>query len=218
MQAVSGHKGVSRYRIVATGLEAHSSLTHLGVSANHMAVKLMASLDTLAERLTAEVDPASPFLPKESTLTIGTIAGGTAGNILARECEVVFELRTIAGDDAADLLAGIFAQAHELDRQVKTRFPDAGVELSIFADVPALAPEREGVAESLVRRLAGDNGPARVVSYGTEAGQFQQAGHSTIICGPGSIDQAHQADEFIELSQMQRGGAFMARLVEQMSG
>ncbi len=217
MEAVSGHKGVSRYRIAATGREAHSSLTHLGVSANQIAIKLMASLDMLAERLAADVDPASPFLPKESTLTVGIIEGGTAGNILARQCQVAFELRTIAGDDAADLLADVFEQARTLDRQVKARFPDAGVAISTLADVPALSPEREGVAESMARRLAGDNGPARVVSYGTEAGQFQQAGFSTILCGPGSIDQAHQADEFIAVSQMQRGGAFMTRLVEQMS-
>ena len=217
MEAVSGHKGVSRYRITATGHEAHSSLTHLGVSANQIAIKLMASLDTLAERLAADVDPASPFLPKESTVTVGIIEGGTADNILARQCQVVFELRTIAGDDAADLLAKLFEQARKLDRQVKARFPNAGVTISTLADVPALAPERDGIAESMVRRLAGDNGPARVVSYGTEAGQFQQAGFSTIVCGPGSIDQAHQADEFIEVSQMQRGGAFMSRLVEQMS-
>ena len=217
MEAVSGHKGVSRYRITATGHEAHSSLTHLGVSANQIAIKLMASLDTLAERLAADVDPASPFLPKESTVTVGIIEGGTADNILARQCQVVFELRTIAGDDAADLLAKLFEQARKLDRQVKARFPNAGVTISTLADVPALAPERDGIAESMVRRLAGDNGPARVVSYGTEAGQFQQAGFSTIVCGPGSIDQAHQADEFIAVSQMQRGGAFMSRLVEQMS-
>ena len=217
MEAVSGHKGVSRYRIAATGHEAHSSLTHLGASANQIAIKLMASLDTLAERLAADVDPSSPFLPKESTLTVGIIEGGTAGNILARQCQAVFELRTIAGDVAADLLAKVFEQARMLDRQVKARFPDAGVTISTLADVPALAPEHEGVAETMVRLLAGDNGPARVVSYGTEAGQFQQAGFSTIICGPGSIDQAHKADEFISVSQMQRGGAFMARLVEQMS-
>ena len=82
---------------------------------------------------------------------------------------------------------------------------------------PPLAPEPGGAAELLARRLAGDNGPSRVVSYAAEAGQFQEAGFSTVICGPGSIDQAHQPDEFVEVSQVQRGVAFMARLVECLS-
>jgi acetylornithine deacetylase len=79
---------------------------------------------------------------------------------------------------------------------------------------PPLAPETDGAAEAFARRLAGDNGPARVVAFAAEAGQFQEAGFSTVICGPGSIDQAHQPDEFVEVSQMERGGAFMARLVD----
>ena len=80
--------------------------------------------------------------------------------------------------------------------------------------MPALAPEPSGAAEAFARRLAGDNGPARAVSYAAEAGQFQQAGYSVVICGPGSIDQAHQPDEYVEIAQMERGAAFMARFLE----
>ncbi len=79
---------------------------------------------------------------------------------------------------------------------------------------PPLSVEKDGAAEAFARRLAGDNGPPRVVPYAAEAGQFQQAGFSTVICGPGSIDQAHQANEYVERSQMERGAAFMARLIE----
>ena len=82
---------------------------------------------------------------------------------------------------------------------------------------PPLSPDPGGAAEALARRLAGDNGPARVVSYAAEAGQFQQAGYSTVICGPGSIEQAHQPDEYLEISQLERGAAFMARLVEHLA-
>ena len=82
---------------------------------------------------------------------------------------------------------------------------------------PSLAPEQDGAAERVARRLAGDNGPARVVSYAAEAGQFQAAGFSTVICGPGSIEQAHQPDEYVEVSQMQRGAQFMGRLIEAMT-
>ena len=217
MEAVSGHKGVSRYVVTARGREAHSSLTHLGVSANQIAIKLLSSLDAVAERLKAEARPTSPFLPKESTVTVGLIHGGTAANILARECQVQFELRTVADHDARTVLAEVFDQARRLDEDMKARFPETGVSITTLADVPALAPEPDGVAEAMARRLAGDNGPARAVAYGTEAGQFQQAGFSTVLCGPGSIDQAHQADEYVEVSQMQRGAAFMVRLVDQMA-
>jgi acetylornithine deacetylase len=82
------------------------------------------------------------------------------------------------------------------------------------SNVPPFAPEPNGAAEAFARTLAGDNGPARVVAFAAEAGQFQRAGFSTVICGPGSIEQAHQPDEFVEISQMQRGAAFMRRLVE----
>jgi acetylornithine deacetylase len=101
-----------------------------------------------------------------------------------------------------------------LDAALKAKAPEAGVRIVRRSATPALAPEHDGQAERLARRLAGDNGPARVVSYAAEAGQFQQAGFSTVICGPGSIDQAHQPDEYVEIAQMQRGAAFMARLVE----
>jgi acetylornithine deacetylase len=100
---------------------------------------------------------------------------------------------------------------------MKARFPETGVTVARRSLTPAFAPEPDGAAEALARRLAGDNGPARLVPYAAEAGQFQQAGYSVVICGPGSIDQAHQPDEYVEIAQMQRGAAFMARLVEALS-
>jgi acetylornithine deacetylase len=216
MEAVSGHKGIASFRVTVTGHEAHSSLTHLGVSANMAAVKLMAALDAVSERL-AVADPASPFLPKGASLTIGLIAGGTAVNILARECVFCFDLRCPAGLDPMVVLADFFALAERMDGELKARAPQAGVTVELLANVPAFASEPDGEAERLARRLTGDNGPARVVSYAAEAGQFQQAGFSVVLCGPGSIDQAHQPDEFIEVSQMERGAAFMLRLVEALS-
>ena len=101
-----------------------------------------------------------------------------------------------------------------MDGELKARFPECGVAFEQRSNTPPLKPEADGEAEAFARRLAGDNGPARVVSYAAEAGQFQGAGFSTIICGPGSIEQAHQPDEYVEISQMERGAAFMSRLVE----
>ncbi len=217
MVAVSGHKGVCSFRVKVTGHEAHSSLTHLGVSANMAAVRLMASLSALAERLTREAAQDSPFLPKGPTLTIGVINGGTALNILARRCVFGFDLRTPPGVDPLAILAPFLAEAEAMDAELKARFADAGVELERRSLVPALAPDPDGAAEAFARRLAGDNGPARVVSYAAEAGQYQRAGYSVVICGPGSIDQAHQPDEYVEVAQMERGAAFMARLLDALA-
>lgn len=218
MEVVHGHKGITSYVVTVTGHEAHSSLTHLGLSANMAAIELMGILADLAAQLEREADPASPFLPKHATLTIGQINGGTAVNILARECVFVFDLRSTPGTDPEAVLAPFFAHARTLDAAMKARFPEAGVEIVRRSLTPAFAPEPDGEAERIARSLAGDNGPPRVVPYAAEAGQFQEAGFSTVICGPGSIEQAHQPDEYVERRQIERGAAFMLRLAEMLSG
>jgi len=217
MEAVRGHKGISVYRVTVNGREAHSSLTHLGVSAVMAAVKLMAMLTDLSEQLEREADPASPFSPKGATLTIGVVEGGTAANILARECSFLFDLRCPPGIEPEAVLLPFRKACAEMNAELKARAPEAGVRIERRSSTPGLKPETDGEAERLARILAGDNGPGRVVSYAAEAGQFQGAGFSTVICGPGSIDQAHQPDEYVEVSQMQRGAQFMARLIEALS-
>ena len=214
MVAVNGHKGITYFRVTVTGREAHSSQTQLGVSAIMEAVALMASLTELSARLEREADPASPFTPKGATLTIGLVNGGTAGNIMARECSFLFDLRCPPGHDPQTILAPFFVQAAALDAALKARAEEAGVAVVQTSNTPAFAPEQDGVAESFARRLAGDNGPPRAVAFATEAGQFQEAGFSTVLCGPGSIEQAHQPNEYVEVAQMQRGRDFMRRLVE----
>ncbi len=215
MQTVSGHKGAAFFRVVVTGREAHSSQPHLGLSANMAAVELLDALMALSARLDAKADPASPFEPKGSTLTIGRIDGGTAANILARRCEIVFDLRAAPGKTRAlDELAPFIAQVADLDARLKARDPDASAEFEVIADVPPMAPEQHGAAEAFVRGLTGDNSPMRVVPFASEGGQFQGAGFSTVICGPGSIDQAHQPDEYVAVDQMRQGAAFMLRLAE----
>jgi acetylornithine deacetylase len=217
MEAVAGHKGIAAFKVTVTGKEAHSSLPHLGVSANMAGLKLMDILAGLAERLEREADPASPFSPRGATLTIGQINGGTAVNILARQCVFWFDLRCPPGVEPLDVLASFFAAAEALDAELRARFEGAGVKVEQRSITPSFAVEPDGAAERLARRLAGDNGPARVVSYAAEAGQFQRAGFSTVVCGPGSIEQAHQPDEYVEAAQIARGAAFMARLAEHLS-
>jgi acetylornithine deacetylase len=215
MEVVSAHKAISTWIVTVTGHEAHSSLTHLGLSANMAAIRLMHGLSQLAERFEREAPPsAASFIPPHATLTIGQINGGTAVNILARECVFAFDLRAPPGLLPDDLIAPFLREAAELDRAMKARFPECGVAVVRRSGAPALAPEPDGEAERLVRTLAGDNGPARAASYAAEAGQFQQAGFSTVICGPGSIEQAHQPNEYIDIGQIERGAAFMLRLAE----
>jgi acetylornithine deacetylase len=214
MEAVNGHKGIATFHVTVTGREVHSSQPHLGVSAVMEAVKLMASLNALSARLWDQADPASPFTPKGPTLTIGMVHGGTAHNIVARECHFVFDVRAPGPQTPEQLIAPFLAEAAEMDRALKARAPEAGVVVEMRTNVPPFQPEPDGAAEVFARRMAGDNGPPRVVAFAAEAGQFQQAGFSTVICGPGSIDQAHQPDEYVEVAQMQRGALFMRRLIE----
>ncbi|PZU11624.1 acetylornithine deacetylase [Sphingomonas sp.] len=216
MEVVSGHKSISTWTVTVTGHEAHSSLTHLGLSANMAAIRLMAQLAGIAGELEAQADPASPFHPPHATLTIGQIEGGTAVNILARQCRFVFDLRCPPGQDPDRIVAPFLEAAGRLDAEMKARFPEAGVAVARRSATPYLAPVADSPAERIARRLAGDNGPPRVVSYAAEAGQFQGAGFATIICGPGSIEQAHQPDEYVAIAQLERGAAFMTRLLEML--
>ncbi|HEX7759488.1 MAG TPA: acetylornithine deacetylase [Caulobacteraceae bacterium] len=217
MQAVRGHKSIDAWRVTVTGHEAHSAQTHLGVSANMEAIPLLAYLADLAKSLETHPPAGSPFHPPHATLTIGRMGGGTAGNILARQCRILFDLRCPPGMEPQAVVAGFLDLARQADAALKARFPECGVVVEHLSHVPAFRPEDGGAAEAFARRLTGDNGPARVVSYASEAGQFQNGGFSTILCGPGSIDQAHQPDEYVDIAQMELGAAFMARLVEALA-
>ena len=218
LEVVATHKGIAVWRVAVTGREAHSAQTHLGVSAVMAAARMMGLLADIAARLETDANPGSPFEPKGATLTIGLVAGGTAGNILARECVFQFDLRAPPGADARAALRPFFDLAARIDAEIKARAPEGGVAITQLADVPRLAPDPGSPAEAFVRGLVGDNGPARGVSFASEAGQFQGAGLPAVLCGPGSIDQAHQPDEYIELTQLDRGAQFMTRLAEALAG
>ncbi len=212
LRVVTAHKGIVVHEVTVRGREAHSSQPQLGVSAVMSAVRLMGSLAELAERLEADADPTSPFDPKWATLTIGQVTGGTAANILALDCRFVFDLRSPPGIDPETVLAGFIDSVAREDARIKARAADGGVTIRRLGDVPAFQSPPGGPAETLARRLAGDNGPSPAVSFAAEAGQFQGAGFPTVLCGPGSIDQAHQPDEFIDIAQMERGAEMMGRL------
>ena len=217
MKVITGHKGIAVHEVEILGHEAHSSLTHLGLSANMVAVELMHDLAELARGLWENADAASPFVPPHATLTIGKMEGGTAANILARRAQFIFDLRCPPDVDPEAILAPFKAKIAALDREMKQAFPEAGVTITRLSNAPPMAPTGSQEAEAFVRRLTGDNGPAGVVSYAAEAGQFQQAGFATVICGPGSIEQAHQPNEYLSVEQFGRGAQFMVRLAEELA-
>jgi acetylornithine deacetylase len=216
MKVVASHKGIVCYNVDVTGHEAHSSLTHLGLSANNVAVRLMNRLMVIADELACNADNASPFEPKHSTLNVGTIAGGTAINILARKCEFSFDLRCPPKDDPLAILRPFFAEVELVNREIQDQYPDAGVKVVRAIDVPAYGGEINRSAVEFARNLTGDNNGDRVVPYSSEAGQFQGFGFPTVICGPGSIEQAHQPNEFIEKDQIALCMEFMTKLAERL--
>ncbi|WP_229955448.1 acetylornithine deacetylase [Parasphingorhabdus litoris] len=216
MKVVTGHKGICVHEVEVLGHEAHSSLTHLGISANMVAIELMHDLADLSRELWENADPDSPFTPPHATLTIGQMEGGTAANILARRAHFVFDLRCPPDVDPDEILKPFKEKAAALDEQLRGTFPGTGVRVEQLSNAPPLGSSGSEDAEAFVRRLTGDNSPAGAVSYAAEAGQFQQAGFPTVICGPGSIEQAHQPNEYISLDQFTRGAEFMLRLAEEL--
>ena len=215
MKVVTGHKGGAGYHVHVRGHEVHSSLMDRGVNAIMEGARLIDWANAENARLWAEAPGplAAAFDPPWTTLHVGMIEGGTAHNITAGDCRFGLDVRVVPGESVEDWKGRIEARVAELDAGLRARHPGAGVTATPFFTVPPLVPEQDGAAERLTRRLTGDNGVS-VVSYGTEAGHFQARGYSVVVCGPGSIEMAHQADEYISVAQMTAGEAFMERLLE----
>jgi acetylornithine deacetylase len=215
MRVVTGHKASWGIEVKVRGHEVHSSLIHTGVSAVMTAAKLIAWMDAaMAEN--ARSATANDYVPPYTTLHAGVIAGGTAGNITARDCRFVGEIRIVPGESIADWQARFRAEVARLEAEIRAVHPDAGISVRTRMEMAGFDPGPDGPAERLARSLTGDNA-RRVVSYQTEAGQFQERGLSTVICGPGSIDQAHQPDEFISIEQLDAGEAFVRRLIGRLA-
>jgi acetylornithine deacetylase len=216
MGIVGSHKGLARYKVSVTGQEAHSSLPHKGASAIMAAIRLLSTLERIAEDF-ASRPRSEAFDPPFSTINIGTIAGGTASNILARHCQFELEVRPMPGDEIASILAPFWAEVSLIDAKLRGVAPELGISVEECANTPPLLPETDGLAMTLVRELTGENGSIGAVAYTAEAGQFQTAGLSTVLCGPGSIEQAHKPDEYVDLEQLTRCTDFMLRLVKRLS-
>ncbi len=207
------HKGCYSFETEITGRDAHSSQTQKGANAIVAAAEIVAELDRIAEELKRSAFNDANFEPPYPTINVGRIEGGTAVNIIARHCTLHWDFRATPGADPNLVLPKLemFIDDVVLPR-LRRVAPEATVVTRPRAHVPPLADEPGGAAESLVKFLTGANQTVGL-AFATEAGQFQKAGLSAIVCGPGSIQQAHQPDEFIELSQIAAGEAFLRKLI-----
>jgi acetylornithine deacetylase len=217
MAVADAHKSVATIRTIVTGHEAHSAKPALGANAVACACDIVAEIYRLARAYETE-EPLNPrFDPPYSTLHVGSIHGGTARNILARECAFHWEFRGLPGVLTAEPLRRVQAFIDEVALPRLTRFVSGPkVDTIVEVDVPGLGAIPGSQAETLALKLTRSN-LTNAVSYATEAGQFQRAGLPTVVCGPGSIDQAHKPDEFLELSQIDACIGFMQRLAGEMA-
>jgi acetylornithine deacetylase len=217
MQPVVAHKGSTNLRTTVTGRASHSSQIDQGVSAIHVAARLVTKIEDVMAELKAAGRVDEAFNVVHSSLHVGKISGGTAINIMARECTFDWEIRHLPQDRFEDLLGRVNECAAELERAMQARAPEAQIVTeTLTATVPALADDNNAEVLALCQALIGEH-PSGAVAYATEAGQFQRVGLPTVICGPGSIRQAHQPDEYIEIEQLEAGTRFMAALGRRLS-
>lgn len=218
MQAVTGHKGGTGFDTHVIGFEVHSSMLHKGVNAIMAGAKLIEWANQINTQNMADkpTDLAAMFDPPFTTLHVGMISGGTAHNITAKDCHFAMDFRVVPGEDKDKWAMEYLQKVREVEAEMQSVVPETRIEITPRFDVPGLRPEEDGEAETLVRQITGDNASHKV-SYGTEAGQFQDAGYSAVICGPGSIEQAHQPNEYIEVSEFNAGHDFMKKLIARLA-
>ncbi len=217
MKPVVGHKGKLAMRCHVRGLECHSSMAPAGVNAVEYAAELIVYLRAMAEARRTRGPFDDGFDPPYTTIHTGTVTGGTALNIVPRDCRFEFEFRHLPGDDPAKLMARVLDYARNtLLPQMRETTPEADIAFERITAFPGLRIAETDPATELVKALSGANETGKV-SFGTEAGLFQEAGVPTVVCGPGAIDQAHKPNEFIELDQIARCEAFLRRLIERVS-
>jgi len=214
MKIVSAHKGITVLKVTVTGYETHSSQTHRGVSAVMVAARLVAKLEQMARARSVRPQPGSLFDPPYTSIHVGLFRGGTAVNIIAGHAEFFCDIRNLPEESALDYITE-FEEWYRADvlPGMRARHPACDIVTELVSQAPGLRLDVESQAEHFVRAITGDNA-VRVVPFATEAGQFQQAEMAVVVIGPGSIDQAHQPDEFVEIAQLDACDAFLRQVIE----
>lgn len=216
MRIVEGHKGCYEYTTHFTGLEGHASGPDKGVNAVEYAVRYVARLLELNEALKHRAPPGGRFDPPWTTISTGVLTGGHARNVIPGKARVEWEMRPVQPGDA-DFVKDDLARfcAHTLLPAMRAVCPEADIVTETIGEVDGLVPADENEAKTIVMALTGANG-AGLVPFGTEAGIFQALGMSAVICGPGSIDQAHKPDEYLSLDQLSQCLDMLERLAQRL--
>jgi acetylornithine deacetylase len=206
------HKGVYRYKCCVRGKEAHSSLTPRSVNAIEMAARVVGKVRDMAEGFERDEPRYEGFDVPFSTASVGQFHGGIADNVVPRDAEFRYEFRDLPTADARAMQQAIIAHARSLEPAMKAVAPDAGFRFETICEIPSFLGSESDAVTRLAQRLSGER-RTTLVAFGTEAGLFKNSGIPTVVCGPGSIEQAHQPDEFVSLAQLARCEAFMRGLV-----
>lgn len=212
MQVIDAHKGAHAFITRITGVEGHSSKPHLGVNAVQYGARIVGKIEALFEAQKQKHKQDARFDPPYTTLHVGIFHGGTARNIIPATCEMVWEIRSLPGTDIAAILQELEDYCDTLRKEVQCVSPKAGITTTPQSSVVGLAPMEPSTCLHHTMHAAGTNHTG-AVSYATEAGVFQHYGLPTLICGPGSIDQAHKPDEFVELSQLDMCLDFLKKII-----
>ncbi|MEO7392435.1 MAG: acetylornithine deacetylase [Ramlibacter sp.] len=207
------HKGVYRYKCCVRGKEAHSSLTPQSVNAIEMAARLVGKLRDMAEEFERDEPRYDGFDVPFSTASVGQFHGGIADNVVPRDAEFRYEFRDLPTADARAMQQEVIAHAKSLEPAMKAVAPEAGFRFETLCEIPSFLGSAGDAVTRLALRLAGEHRPT-LVAFGTEAGLFKNSGIPTVVCGPGSIAQAHQPDEYVSLEQLGRCEAFLGGLAK----
>ncbi len=205
------HKGVYRYRCCVRGKEAHSSLTPQSVNAIEMAARVVGKVRDMAEGFERSEPRYDGFDVPFSTASVGQFHGGIADNVVPRDAQFRYEFRDLPTADAAAMQAEVLAYARSLEPAMKKVAPETGIAFDTICEIPSFLGSAADPVTRMAQRLAGEQGTT-LVAFGTEAGIFKKSGIPTVVCGPGSIMQAHQPDEFVSLEQLARCQAFLRGL------
>lgn len=217
MRIIHAHKGCREYTVTFQGLEGHGSEPDRGVNALEYAVAYVARLMKLRQQLRQRAPVASPFNPPWTTINIGRIMAGIAHNVIPSRAELDWEMRPVQESDAEYVREAMTDYCnHVLLPQMQTVFPGADIATHVIGEVCGLEPRSDNAASRLVAELTGAKG-ADVASFGTEAGLFQKMGVPAVLCGPGDIAQAHKADEYVTLSQLEQCLLMLNRLGERLT-
>lgn len=216
MQVATGHKGKVALRATCTGREGHSALAPMALNALHLAGDFLGAVRRVQAEVAATGLRDGDYDVPYSTLHVGKMAGGVQVNIVPNHAVLDFEIRSLAGEDVAALIARLEAEAEAIVTPLRGEFPEAAIRVERLWDYPGLGTPSDAAVVNFVKGLTGANGTIKV-AFGTEGGLFhERLGVPTVICGPGSMMQGHKPDEFVSVEQIERCRGMLGALVERL--